>query len=290
MKLNYLFVMMAFYIGLGIIIGMLFSLVLPLWITVPEQAMPWFSFGFVLAGIVLGLGNYLIFSMFVKRFIKHFQCVLRSVRNGDLSARSRLKSSGVLAELKQSVNMTLEDLEKTQQTMQRDELTKLPNRLSLQQFFHNRERIIGTSYAFYFLDMNDFKSINDTYGHLMGDNVLRHVADSIRKAIGKENHLYRLSGDEFVILHQTSTYLDDDIRMMCQKITEPFNKSITIEDIPLNINLSIGVYHFKYGHEDLETIMDKADQAMYEAKTNNHKKYVVFQGESSTIKHLSSSS
>lgn len=279
MRINYLHIVLWFYLGLGIIIGTVFFLLLPLWIPIPK-ASPAFAFACVLTGISLGFGHYLIFSIFTKKFIQHFQDVLKSVRNGDLSARSNLKSTGMLADLRKNVNETIETLQKTQKTMLQDDLTKLPNRSALVQFFNTHESSYDKSYALYFLDIDCFKTINDTYGHLMGDQVLKYVANTVRVATGKNGRLYRLSGDEFVITHQTNNP-NVDIPKMCSQIHSPFKQAVTINETQLDVHISVGVYEFQFGREVAESILDKADQAMYDAKVNNknHVRYQEKKGE-----------
>ncbi|MCA0970249.1 diguanylate cyclase [Halobacillus litoralis] len=282
MKMNYLHIVLAVYIGLGVLIGVFFSLTLPVWMPLPDDMRPLFTIVCVITGVVLGLGHYLIFSIFIKKFIQHFQNVLKAVRRGDLSARSDMKSTGLLGDLRNNVNGTIEALQKTQRSMQRDDLTRLPNRLALQQFFHHTESKIGRSYALYFLDLNRFKKVNDTYGHLMGDLVLKFMARTISKEAGKGTRLYRLAGDEFILVHPVIDP-ENEVPFKCRQIRKPFEDFITIEGISLKVDLSIGVYVFQFGHEELDSILDKADQAMYDAKSSKDKVYVSYENKPNNI-------
>ncbi|WP_226579624.1 GGDEF domain-containing protein [Halobacillus litoralis] len=262
MKNHYLLWMLAVYVGLGIVIGLCFSTVLSQFIVIPKELVTLFLFASIIAGLLLGVVNHLVFYLFTKKFTHHFSSVLQSVRNGDLSARSTLNVGGVVGELNTNINKTVAALEETQNCILHDDLTDLPNRQALQQFFLDKQNQ-GKDYALLFLDVNEFKQINDTYGHVIGDEVLRFIALVLTKSVGLEDKVYRLSGDEFVIVHSTEQYKTEKL---CSLIHQQFRDSFLIEGHTIKITVSIGICEFCFGEKDFVAILDQADQAMYKVK------------------------
>ncbi len=136
-----------------------------------------------------------------------------------------------------------------------DPLTGLYNRKILP-----KVRDIGTVIM---CDIDNFKGINDTFGHQVGDDALRAVGQSISHNIRIGDIGCRFGGDEFIIIFTTDIYEVIDSRM--KKIVEDVNKIIEFPD--RTITMSIGVA-FNKDHEDLATLMQKADKALYESKEN----------------------
>jgi diguanylate cyclase (GGDEF)-like protein len=118
------------------------------------------------------------------------------------------------------------------------------------------------------LDIDNFKSVNDTYGHNMGDEVLKLVSIQIRKHIRRDDILGRIGGEEFLIVLQ-NTPLED----ACQK-AEELRKNI--EDMRWDINdlhvtISGGVHTYKQG-DSLDEFLDEADKLLYQAKNSGRNK------------------
>ncbi|MFZ6819424.1 diguanylate cyclase domain-containing protein [Undibacterium sp. Ji22W] len=149
-----------------------------------------------------------------------------------------------------------------------DSLTKLPNRLllmeRLQQLLimaQRQERRI----AILFLDLDGFKEVNDSWGHDMGDHVLKTVASRLLQQIRSSDTAARLGGDEFVILLDQPDSIDD-IAMIAARLIDEINKPIEWQGNPTTVGASIGIAIFQHGDIQAEQLLKQADTAMYQAK------------------------
>ncbi|MYL71774.1 diguanylate cyclase [Halobacillus litoralis] len=264
MKMNYLRWMLIIYIVLGTVMGISFSLVLDQFIPIPDQLFLFFMIASVFAGALLGSVNYLIYYYFTKRFIRHVNLVLNAVRNGDLSARTTFRSGGMIGELNKNINKTLVNLERSQKNILHDDLTGIPNRQALQQRFLEGEE--SGVHVLLFIDVNEFKRINDTYGHVMGDEMLQSIAALLHEAVKGSGHVYRLSGDEFVILQKIQDGESAD--ELCARIHHAFLEPFHQGGHRIPVSISIGVCEFVFGQKDFVSILDEADQEMYQAKNS----------------------
>jgi len=155
---------------------------------------------------------------------------------------------------------------------QTDDLTKLHNARYLRQFLLNeirRARRYGSSVAALFLDLDDFKQINDYYGHLVGSHVLMEMAAVILSSIRDTDAVARYGGDEFVIvLPDTGTELAGQVaERIRQKITRHmFNGGRRLQ---LSLTASFGVAAFPKHASSPQQLIACADTAMYEAKAAN---------------------
>ncbi len=148
-----------------------------------------------------------------------------------------------------------------------DTLTRIPNRFSaMSQLEQSIARAGRHQYQFSlcFIDINKFKSINDHYGHHIGDKALQHVANLISRIIRKNDFFGRLSGDEFCLILD-NIYLKNDIDTVLNKIYNALKLPLIIEGNAIIITLSIGV--ITYTNEITpEELLIKADNAMYKMK------------------------
>ncbi|MDZ5783481.1 GGDEF domain-containing protein [Marinococcus luteus] len=270
MKINYLFVMFFLYMFLSIFIGIGFAVLMPVVIPIPGSFLQMFYIASIAAGVALGLLNYFLFFGFVRRCIFHFQTVLTSVRNGDLSARASFQSTGMIGRLNADLNRTIAHLEITKEMAGRDDLTKLPNRAALQQFFQEISEA-RLPYLLYFIDVDQFKTINDTYGHVTGDRVLQFTAGRIASACFSEQRLYRLGGDEFVIMEITGTKNGKSTQLTQSRIDQQLRVPYTDGENTFTITVSVGTYESLNQQEDFAAVLHKADQAMYKNKRQKHK-------------------
>ncbi len=159
-----------------------------------------------------------------------------------------------------------------------DRLTGLANR----ELFQDRlEQAIvradrnGNLVALLFLDVDRFKSINDTLGHKAGDELLCIVADRLQGSVRKVDTIARLGGDEFtVVLEEIASPFDAE--MVCRKIIESFEKPLQIQGRELYVTLSIGVTFFPHDATEVNDLLRNADTAMYRAKDEGRNKYHLF--------------
>lgn len=149
-----------------------------------------------------------------------------------------------------------------------DMLTQLPNRVQLQErFFHaiasaHRHR---TRMAILFADIDGFKGINDTLGHAVGDEALKHTAHCIASSVRDVDFVCRYGGDEFVVLITDLTQASD-AALVSQKIALAVASPITVANRSMSVLLSIGVSVYPDDGVDADALIHCADSAMYEAK------------------------
>ncbi|TDY01767.1 GGDEF domain-containing response regulator [Thiohalophilus thiocyanatoxydans] len=168
--------------------------------------------------------------------------------------------------------------EKMAHLAQHDFLTGLPNRMYLTE---NLPQMIGHAsrhhkqVALLFLDLDNFKDINDLHGHAIGDRLLQSVAVRLTKRVRASDIVSRLGGDEFVIMLTEIDKPQDAAcvaEMLLTELTAPFN----IENKELHIRLSIGISVYPDDGDNIETLLRFADAAMYKAKADGNNKYRFF--------------
>ena len=120
--------------------------------------------------------------------------------------------------------------------------------------------------ACFFLDIDDFKGVNDTYGHQRGDEVLTGVASCLRKSLREKDVVSRYGGDEFTCL----IYGTKD-RKKIEEIAGRVLRSVTAEN---HVNISIGITLIKDG-DSYGQVIERADSALYEAKIRGKNQYVI---------------
>ena len=149
-----------------------------------------------------------------------------------------------------------------------DALTGLPNRTMFQQRL--REAICdaeadGTSLAVMIMDLDDFKEINDTLGHHYGDLLLQEIGPRLSGVLRPGDLMARLGGDEFgVVLPQLS---NDRVEVrVAERLMEEMEHPVVVEGVALDVSASIGIATFPVHSQDVETLLRRADVAMYAAK------------------------
>ena len=148
----------------------------------------------------------------------------------------------------------------------RDELTGLFNRRAYVEIikqFETQYELIKQDFALYMIDLNDFKAINDTYGHEFGNLVLKAATSSIKNAVHETSVVFRYGGDEFVVVHKIreNESIDDLKFKLLQSIKAPK----FIEGINVNIEASIGSEIYSRVHS-ISQLTENADKQMYNMK------------------------
>ncbi len=162
-----------------------------------------------------------------------------------------------------------------------DPLTGLPNRelcrvllqREIDQVIRNK-----TLLAVMYLDLDRFKYVNDTYGHSIGDLLLKKVADRLKGCVRKEDTVARLGGDEFVVILRQLDKPGSAARM-AQKIIKRITHPIRIQEKELFVGASVGISMCPQDGCDMETLMKNADMAMYRVKENGRSHYHFFEPE-----------
>jgi diguanylate cyclase (GGDEF)-like protein/PAS domain S-box-containing protein len=138
-------------------------------------------------------------------------------------------------------------------------------------------------HAFLFIDLDNFKNVNDSYGHTTGDMLIQEVSKRLKKTIREDDFLARISGDEFAILLLN---IDKDepvaariVRNICSKILLELSKDYFIDNKSIHISSSIGIKLFPDGERNSEDVIVHADTAMYRAKDLGKNQFVFFDKE-----------
>lgn len=151
-----------------------------------------------------------------------------------------------------------------------DELTGLPSRT----LFHSRMQSafvlaseLGWTVSVMFIDLDKFKAINDTYGHEMGDEVLKVLGQRFKSSVRDTDVVSRYGGDEFVVLLM-DVRADVNLAKIAAKILEQVSLPIAHRDVQISVHASIGIARRPQDGDDSEALIRSADQAMYRAKKN----------------------
>ncbi len=159
-----------------------------------------------------------------------------------------------------------------------DLLTDLPNRttfrdrlsVALAQAGRNRKML-----AVLFVDLDRFKTIVDTLGHTMGDQLLRGVAERLQASLEEGDTLARLGGDEFVILLPQINRADRAVRV-AQRVIDAIKPPFHFGNNELHVTMSIGITLYPYDGEDADTLLRNADTALYRAKEQGRNNYQLY--------------
>ena len=150
-----------------------------------------------------------------------------------------------------------------------DPLTKVYNRRALDQYLHEAFSNISQnadSFHLMMIDVDDFKKINDSYGHLTGDKVLIYLANMLKKTLRDGDKVFRYGGEEFIIiLNRIDNETCDVVAERILKL--PRHSKLIFKDKQIAMTLSIGVTTMK-SDDSIETLIERADKALYYAKKN----------------------
>ena len=160
--------------------------------------------------------------------------------------------------------------QKLEEMATHDFLTGLPNRVLLLDRFtiaaalarRNKARLAIMS-----LDLDKFKSINDTFGHDAGDQVLKTIGTRLMRIVRASDTFARVGGDEFISVMMETSHVED-ATVMAQKILDSFTEPLSVGGHHLQLSTSIGIAIYPDDAEDLETLTKKSDAAMYYSKSH----------------------
>jgi diguanylate cyclase (GGDEF)-like protein len=178
------------------------------------------------------------------------------------------------ASSKRALERANEQLAKLSMT---DRLTGLLNRGTWENLVdaeYERFRRYGQATSLVMFDIDHFKPVNDTYGHLAGDEVIRHTADVTRNNIRQSDSAGRYGGEEFgIILPETDA---ESARVICERIREAIEKStVSTSAGDIQYTVSMGIAQLTETPENYMQWMQKADEALYKAKESGRNKVVV---------------
>lgn len=159
-----------------------------------------------------------------------------------------------------------------------DPLTNLPNRRSLEEVLGrviDQHRNSDKAFAVLFLDVDGLKKVNDAYGHTAGDALLQAVANQLCHVMRKQDYIARLAGDEFMAILPGIGDIGA-VTQIAARLIESFRQTIIIGANKVRIGVSVGISFFPEDADNCSTLINYADQAMYEAKKNGGNRYVCY--------------
>jgi len=153
-----------------------------------------------------------------------------------------------------------------------DELTKLPNRKYMYNHIKEWMQRHNEEFCVFYLDLDNFKNINDKFGHTVGDKILQEVAQRLRNFFTSRDMIIRQGGDEFIIFLQDPSQYDVD--SICKTLIKNISNIYFVDGNEFRIGMSIGLSSYPKDSQDINELLSFADTAMYKAK--QHKNYYTF--------------
>jgi diguanylate cyclase (GGDEF)-like protein len=215
--------------------------------------------------------------------------VLARIKNQLNLQEAKLQIQKLNTELEQRVKERTKELERVNLRLlhmaSHDALTGLPNRVffmeRLMEVLAYTYTHISSQFAVLFLDCDDFKVVNDSLGHLAGDQLLKAVAQRLTNCINHNYTLARFEGDEFTILLEKIESVEEATQL-AETIQQALRKPFLLHQHEVFINTSIGIVLGNYEYEQPEHLLRDADTAMYQAKSLGKARYQVFNREMHT--------
>lgn len=181
-----------------------------------------------------------------------------------------------------SSNKDITEIKKYENKLQyiayHDYLTDLPNRQYMYHKFNNdfinKENLL-TEGAILFIDLDNFKYINDSMGHNVGDELLRAIGERLKTKVNNDNFLVRIGGDEF-IFGINNMPNERQIEIFARETLDLLNEPFEINSMIIKITASMGISVFPKDGLNIDTLLKKADMAMYESKYHRKNRYTFF--------------
>ncbi len=254
----------------------------------------------LLNGAMIALGSVLLtgllalrLGMGITRPIRRLVSAVEQITEGDLTVQVPVKAGGELTALARGINSMTQSLKSAQENLQEkvdhataqityqashDTLTGLINR---REFESRLERALvsaqqhGKVHALFFIDLDQFKIVNDTCGHNAGDELLRQVAHHFKQKIRERDTLARFGGDEFTVLLE-NCHLDDAVEVAQQLRETVQNFRFAWQEKYFAIGASIGIVIISSTSENAAVLLSQADAACYTAKDLGRNRIFVF--------------
>jgi len=248
----------------------------------------------IIAGVAVLLSLLLLASLgyLLTRHIARLVAATRRVAQGDFSASIDADSRDEIGMLAANFNLMAASLahEATERNRQQheleflahhDPLTQLPNRILLADRLAQsiaRMQRAQRLLAIVYLDLDDFKPVNDIHGHKAGDQLLVMVAQRLKEHTRADDTICRLGGDEFVLLLGDLGTIEECTQTI-DRLIDTLDNTYILDQQPVHVTASIGITIYPFDDADADTLMRHADQAMYMAKQGGRNRYHLFDAE-----------
>jgi diguanylate cyclase (GGDEF)-like protein len=224
----------------------------------------------------LSEGNPFVFIMgSVNALLEKVYLYIDQIKNFN---REMKEKNQLLVASEEELTAQLEEIESQKEMIrllaEQDPLTDLPNRRT----FYNRLALAlerDSVGAVIMLDLDNFKGINDTLGHVFGDKVLQHVAQKLKETASGQAFVSRFGGDEFLILVE-HPHPSGDIFSYVKTLQETFGQRLLIDSHEVMIEFSIGITRFPLDSTDMDQLVMNADLALYHVKNSGKNNYALF--------------
>jgi len=196
----------------------------------------------------------------------------------DNLSNAKMQLEGSNAELQVENSVRKETEKRLHRLANYDQLTGLPNRHLFKEDLKSSIKFSkenSTRMALLFLDLDNFKIINDTLGHAMGDKLLIAASSRLKSLLDDKSHISRLGGDEFVIVINEVTEIDS-VKNLADKIISLLEQPFSFNEQEMFIGTSIGISFYPDDTTQTETLLSYADTAMYIAKDKGKNNYQFF--------------
>lgn len=222
--------------------------------------------------LILSLGIYWTFRIRVLNPVNQLVDGAKRVAQGNYDEPVQLTSRDELGELTESFNEMMREVQEDQRQLDYrahyDSLTGLPNRVLAMHRINteiNRAMHTQEQFAVLFLDLNNFKTINDTMGHPVGDALLVEIGKRLASVLRDSDMVARLGGDEFLML-LTNVQEVMEVQLVTDRLIRVISTPIKINSRELYIQCSVGIAFYPSDGNSAERLMANADNAMYQAK------------------------
>jgi diguanylate cyclase (GGDEF)-like protein len=247
------------------------------------------SIGMLIIILVLIFLSYKISLNISSRILNIEVLLTRSINDSDLSVRLDTEGSDEITHIAKGINNyigwmgeIMNGVKKSslenEHLANHDPLTKLANRslfLSRLANLTDQLRNDDKRHALLYIDLDFFKNINDIYGHMIGDKVLQALSHILVESVRDTDTTARLGGDEFAVILQKITA--SQTQLVSQKIINKIKTPLKIDNLTLNISVSIGITFFPTEEfKDPTALLKEADQALYEAKNSGRNQFQFF--------------
>ena len=203
-----------------------------------------------------------------------------AIREADEARRAKLQAEQANAALREEVTIRSRTQSRLAYLAGHDPLTALPNRTLFSEKLAKemeRARRRGRKLALLFIDLDNFKDVNDTLGHAAGDTLLQIVSARIEGELRDQETVARMGGDEFAVLQTTLTH-SSHARALAQRLISVLGEPCKIDGRSVFIGASIGITLFPDDADAVESLHRNADLAMYRAKSDGRNRCHFFDG------------